>query len=166
MSPSPSAAIFASFLDSPPNEVSRVSIRLDHRPQPKVVYIPTESDDGEALDEELDGKQNAQNPHEKKHRGDDLQVEVRRVSDGQWIPPPRECATLTADGLYLYMIGGINNALCTEIIRGKIIGNLVQWEKVPYTSIHQISGRQCHSSVNYQGKIYIFGGCFMFNPNR
>ena len=82
MSQSPSAAIFTLLSDSPPNEASRIPMKNDQRPQPKVVYIPTESDEGDTIDEELDGKQNGQNPHERKHRGDDLQVEVRRVSDG------------------------------------------------------------------------------------
>ena len=105
---------------------SRISIKMDQRPRPKVIFIPTESSDGDEVDEEqYDGKQNTNSHQEKKHRGEDCQVEVRLVSDGQWVPPPRECATLTSDGLYLYLIGGINSQLCDEIIRGKIIGNSV-----------------------------------------
>ena len=55
---------------------------------------------------------------------------------------------------------------CKEISCAKINGGQVIWERIPYTSTELVQGRQCHTSVNYNNKIYTFGGCFMFNPKR
>lgn len=82
------------------------------------------------------------------------------------MPAPRECATLTTIGYNMYLIGGLNFDTCREIICGKISGDYVIWERVPYVSAEPVLGRQCHSSVAYGSKIYTFGGCFMFNQKR
>jgi hypothetical protein len=65
------------------------------------------------------------------------------------------------------MIGGLNYEAIKEISEARIIGEKVEWEKIPYTSGNDtIKGRQCHTSVPYQNKIYSFGGCFMWSNKR
>ena len=64
------------------------------------------------------------------------------------------------------MIGGLNFDTCKEIVSAKINGGSVIWERVPYTSSEPVFGRQCHTACAFSNKIYIFGGCFMFNPKR
>ena len=66
----------------------------------------------------------------------------------------------------MYLIGGLNYDACREIISAKINGDGVIWERIPYTSVEPVQGRQCHTAVTYNNKIYIFGGCFRFNPKR
>ena len=73
---------------------------------------------------------------------------------------------MTTVGYSMYMIGGLNYDTCKEIIRAKINGGQVIWERVPYTSTEAVVGRQCHSAAAYNHRIYIFGGCFMFNQKR
>ena len=63
-------------------------------------------------------------------------------------------------------MGGLNYDACREIISAKIIGDSVHWERIPYHSTEPVLGRQCHTSVAFNGKIYTFGGCFMFNKKR
>lgn len=95
-----------------------------------------------------------------------FRIDVKNVVDTRFMPAPRECAQLVTCGYTLYLLGGLNFDTCKEIVQGKVIGDSIHWERVPYTSSEQIQGRQCHSSVPYMGKIYTFGGCFMFNKKR
>jgi len=44
--------------------------------------------------------------------------------------------------------------------------NEAEWKKIDYNSFESIGGRQNHSSVAYNDKVYTFGGCFMFNRKR
>ena len=99
-------------------------------------------------------------------RREDYRIDCKKVVETGWVPAPRECATLTACGYKLYLIGGINYDAIKEVIQARIVGDHVQWEKVPYTSREQINGRQCHTSVTYNNKVYTFGGCFMYNKER
>ncbi len=46
------------------------------------------------------------------------------------------------------------------------MGDSVSWERISYTSQVPIAPRQCHSTVSYQDKLFIFGGCFQYNPSR
>ena len=64
------------------------------------------------------------------------------------------------------MIGGLNYDACKDIYCGKIKDEQVIWERVPYVSAEPVMGRQCHTSVSYNSKIYTFGGCFMYNKKR
>lgn len=64
------------------------------------------------------------------------------------------------------MIGGMNTEPIKEIARARIMGDTMAWEKVAFSSLEVIQGRQCHSAISYQGKIVVFGGCFMFNRKR
>ena len=64
------------------------------------------------------------------------------------------------------MIGGMNCEPIKEIVRGRVMGDSVNWEKVNFTSQEQIQGRQCHTTIHYQQRLYVFGGCFQFNRKR
>ena len=66
-----------------------------------------------------------------------------------WVPPPRESATLTACGYSGYMIGGMNCEPIKEVVRARVMGDMVNWEKVNFTSQEVIHGRQCHSTIQY-----------------
>ena len=50
------------------------------------------------------------------------------------MPPPRESATLTSSGFSSYMIGGMNQEPIKEIVRARVMGEQILWEKVNYTS--------------------------------
>lgn len=95
-----------------------------------------------------------------------FRMEVKLPFDTKGMPAPRECSTLTTVGYNMYLIGGLNYDVCKEIVRAKINGDNIIWERVPYSSTEVVQGRQCHSAVPYLGKIYIFGGCFMFHKKR
>ena len=100
-----------------------------------------------------------------KREGFRADVKVQQ-SGKSWVPPPRELATLTASGYSAYMIGGMNQEPIKEIVRARIMGDHILWEKVNFTSQEQIHGRQCHTTIPYHNKLYIFGGCFQFNRKR
>ena len=95
-----------------------------------------------------------------------FRLEVKIPFESKWQPAPRECASICTVGYSLYLIGGLNYDACREIISAKIIGDSITWERIPYTSVEPVQGRQCHTSVTYNNKIYTFGGCFMFNKKR
>ena len=95
-----------------------------------------------------------------------FRINVQIPFDAKWLPAPRECSTLTTVGYKMYLIGGLNHDVCKEIICAKAIGDQVVWERVPYTSTEVVQGRQCHTSVAFNSKIYTFGGCFKFHPKR
>lgn len=50
------------------------------------------------------------------------------------MPPPRESATLTANGFSAYMIGGMNCEPIKEIVRARVMGDEIKWEKVTFSS--------------------------------
>ena len=158
-----------------------VAKRIDvKRPQPRVYYKSQETSDEEneeaftaspaddipknRLTEKL--VRGLQNYIQRMQKRESFRIDVKNIVDSRWMPAPRECATLTACGYKLYLLGGLNFDTSREVIQGKIIGDSVSWEKVPYTSSEAIAGRQCHTSVAYGGKIFTFGGCFMFNRKR
>jgi hypothetical protein len=64
------------------------------------------------------------------------------------------------------MIGGMNCEPIKEIVRARVMGDSVNWEKVNFNSQEQIQGRQCHSTIHYQQRLFVFGGCFQFNRKR
>ena len=41
----------------------------------------------------------------------------------------------------MFLIGGLNFDACREVIEGKVIGENVSWERVPYHSMENIVGR-------------------------
>lgn len=95
-----------------------------------------------------------------------FRINVQIPFESKWLPAPRECATITTVGFKMYLMGGLNYDACREIICAKINGEQVIWERIPYTSTEPVQGRQCHSAVAYNSRIYLFGGCFMFNKKR
>ena len=48
----------------------------------------------------------------------------------------------------------------------KVRGEDSIWENIPYTTDFKINGRCRHSAAAYSDKVYIYGGCFMFNRKR
>jgi len=95
-----------------------------------------------------------------------FRIDVKIPFDTRWMPAPRECASLVTVGYKMYLMGGLNFDACKEIILAKVNGDSVIWERIPYTSSEAVQGRQCHTSVAFNNKIYTFGGCFMFNKKR
>lgn len=63
-------------------------------------------------------------------------------------------------------MGGLCFDTVRDMTQAKIIGDELVFEKLENTSEEHIKGRQCHSSVALDRKIYTFGGCFMYNPKR
>ena len=71
-----------------------------------------------------------------------FRAEVRTQPNGKsWVPPPRECATITQVGQSMFMIGGMNNEPIKEISRAKVMGDSISWEKVVFRSQEVIQGR-------------------------
>ena len=68
-------------------------------------------------------------------------IELHKALDSKWLPAPRECATLTVSDNKLFMIGGLNFEACKEMIEGRVHGENVVWERVPYKSTENIQGR-------------------------
>ena len=69
---------------------------------------------------------------------ENFRIVVREPLDTQWVPAPRECATLTTVGYDIYLIGGLNFSTCKEISKAKINGGHVQWERIAYTSTEPV----------------------------
>jgi hypothetical protein len=64
-------------------------------------------------------------------------------------------------------MGGMNFEAISDIVEAKVMGDRVEWVKLNYKKGPEtMLGRQCASSVAYMGKIYVFGGCYMFSPKR
>ena len=150
------------------------------RPKPKIIYRKTESSDEEE-NEQFHANPAEDIPHNKlvdklvrglqsyiqrMQKRESFRLEVKVPHDPKWMPAPRECSTLTTVGYNMYLIGGLNYDVCKEIIRAKVNGDTIIWERIPYTSSEVVQGRQCHTAVPYQSKIYMFGGCFMFHKKR
>ena len=167
------------FSDDPKTQF--ITRRVENnRPQPRFVVKDNASDD-EDNEEEFTASPAEDIPRnrlvdklvrglqayiQRMQKRESYRIDVKNVQDSRWMPAPRECATMTTVGYKLYMIGGLNFDACKEVVRAQIIGDSINWERIPYTSTEMIQGRQCHTSVHYQNKIYTFGGCFMFNKKR
>ena len=96
-----------------------------------------------------------------------FRVEVTRTKASRWTPAPRECAQITTGDNQTYLTGGMNFEAIKEITKARIVGDTVDWDRVPFsTGEDTVKGRQCHSTVSYEGKMYMFGGCFSFTPKR
>ena len=150
------------------------------RPQPRVFYRNTESSDEEENEQfhanpaediprnKLVDKlvRGLQSYIQRMQKRENFRIDVKLPFDSKWLPAPRECPTLTTVGYKMYLIGGLNMYTCKEIVLAKINGDQVIWERIPYTSTEVVQGRQCHTAVAFNSKIYVFGGCFMWNPKR
>ena len=83
------------------------------------------------------------------------------------MPAPREYSTLTFCNNKNYLIGGLNFVANNEVAEMRMYGeNWCQWSNLPYSSEEKIHGRCRHSACAYNEKLYIFGGCFMFDRKR
>lgn len=64
-------------------------------------------------------------------------------------------------------MGGMNFEAISDIVEAVVLSDRVEWRKVNYTQGPEtMQGRQCASSVAFMGKIYTFGGCYMFSQKR
>lgn len=157
------------------------SVKNQERARPKFVFIDPESTDEEGsgaftanpaediprnkLTEKL--ARGIQTYVQRMQKREGIRVEVRSQPEGKgWTPMPRECASLTSHNFKTFMIGGMSSDTIKEIVEAEIFGDQVIWKRTPFASQEQIQGRQCHSTLVYQSKLYVFGGCFMFNPKR
>jgi len=136
------------------NDESRIiSQRIENsRPKPKFIYKQAESSDEEEAEQftvnpaddvpknKLVDKlvRGLQHFIQRMQKRESFRLEVRIPYDSQWQPAPRECATLTAVGYCMYLIGGLNFDACREIISGKINGDQVIWERISYTSTEPV----------------------------
>ena len=93
-------------------------------------------------------------------------VDVQKVTSQVWTPAPREGQTLTAIGMKAYMIGGINSSLCGDIVKVTNIGDEMRWETLSLKCLTPYQPVQSHTSVDWKGKVYSFGGSYMFNYSR
>lgn len=167
------------FLGEPQNRM--VTQRLENqRPKPKIIYQGTESSDEEETEQfhanpaediprnKLVDKlvRGLQSYIQRMQKRESFRIDVRMPFESKWQPAPRECATLTTCGYKMFLMGGLNFDACKEIVQAKVNGDQVIWERIPYKSSEQIQGRQCHTSCSYNNRVYVFGGCFMFNKKR
>jgi len=96
-----------------------------------------------------------------------IRVEVKVINDPKWkTPAPRECATINQCDFKNYLFGGLNYNAMNDVTEAQVHRDEIRWTPIEYKSDDKIKGRQCHSTVAYQNKLYIFGGCFMFNAKR
>ena len=61
-------------------------------------------------------------------------MEVIRAHESKWTPAPRECATITSCDFCTFMIGGMNFEAIKDVVEAKVVGDRIQWERVPYTT--------------------------------
>ena len=67
----------------------------------------------------------------------------------------------------MYLTGGLNHECNKEIAQLRFTSDgQTQWANIPYYSNDKIIGRCRHTSCAYNDKVYMFGGCFMFNMKR
>eukprot|EP00347_Sterkiella_histriomuscorum_P001859 403370405 len=93
-------------------------------------------------------------------------LELYKVEDQYWNPPPRESATLVSLNHRQYLIGGLNFEASRDISQLKVINEHVQWAKFDYESKERLEGRLQHTALTYQDKILIFGGSYPYNKKR
>ena len=108
-----------------------VTRKIDnYRPKPRIIYKDTLSSDSDVQEEftanpaddiprnRLVEKlvRGMQTYLERMQRREDFRIDVKKVRETSWVPAPRECATLTACGYKLYLIGGLNYDVITEVI--------------------------------------------------
>ena len=82
-----------------------------------------------------------QNYIQRMQKRESFRIDIKNVVDTRYSPAPRECASLVTCGYNLYLLGGLNFETCKEMIQGKVIGDSIHWERVPYTSTEAIQGR-------------------------
>lgn len=83
-----------------------------------------------------------------------------------WNPAPREYSSFTYCNRRCYLFGGLNFDTNREVAKFQFHDNFNLWSNIKYQSNDKIAGRCRHSACTHSDKIYIFGGCFMFNRKR
>lgn len=137
------------FNDSTKPLAMQRQLKMNQRARPRLLYIePEESEDDSGgaftanpaddiprnkLTEKL--ARGIQSFVQRMQKREGFRAEVRvQVQGKSWVPPPRESATITSIGYNAYMIGGMNCEPIKEIVRAKVTGDQVSWEKVNFTS--------------------------------
>jgi hypothetical protein len=82
------------------------------------------------------------------------------------MPAPREYSTLTHCNNRNYLIGGLNFEANNEIAQMRMYNDDATWSNIPYEAEEKVLGRCRHTACAFNDKIYVFGGCFMFNRKR
>jgi hypothetical protein len=93
-------------------------------------------------------------------------AELQVLPHQNWMPAPREYSTLTYCNNRNYLIGGLNFEANSEIASMRMYAEESSWNNIPFTSEEKIFGRCRHTACAFNDKIYVFGGCFMFNRKR
>jgi len=101
-------------------------------------------------------------------------AEVQFIQTTGWLPSPRECSTLVANGNAVFLFGGMNHDTSKELARitmssgGGCGANPVfsEWKNINYETVEKQIGRSRHTSCMFNNKNYIFGGHFMYNMKR
>lgn len=96
-------------------------------------------------------------------------VELREISNKLWLPAGREYATLNFCFDACYLLGGLNYDTNREVAQLNMGGiyNYSKWRKIVYkTNVETLQGRCRHSTCEYKSKLYLFGGCYMYNRKR
>jgi hypothetical protein len=71
-----------------------------------------------------------------------FRVDIIESKQAKWTPAPRECATMSTVDHRSFLIGGMNYEAIREIVRAKILGDRVEWERVPFTTGYEtVKGR-------------------------
>ena len=85
-----------------------------------------------------------------------------------YIPQPRECATLTTCGQNVFLVGGNGTETIAEMSWATVGMDHLKWKKVKWDKQEslEVQGRQQHSTCAFRHYLYIFGGCFAFNRKR
>ena len=85
-----------------------------------------------------------------------------------YIPKPRECATLAAVGRSIFLIGGNSQTTVKEMLKARLEGEHLRWQLagMKHPPSLDVPAKQMHSCVAYKHFLYIFGGCFAFNKLR
>lgn len=93
-------------------------------------------------------------------------AELVPINSTKWTPAPREFSTFTFCNRRCYLFGGLNYDTNNEVAQFRFHENPKAWANIKYDSNDRILGRCRHSACPYGDKIYIYGGCFMFNRKR
>ena len=93
-------------------------------------------------------------------------VRVIRINSNKWTPAPREFSTFSFCNRRCYLFGGLNYDTNNEMAQFRFHEHQQAWANIKYDSNDRILGRCRHSACSFGDKIYIYGGCFMFNRKR
>ena len=95
-------------------------------------------------------------------------AELQPVKVKGWVPAPREASTVTCVNNDCYLVGGQNHGCNDEVAVLMTSEYTPYWRNLNFSSNEHIQGRSRHTSVAYEaaGKVFVFGGCFMYDMQR